>query len=164
MFGFNGECSPQSGFWGLFLFLKLNYMATVVIPDKICPHCNGNKWRIEYKTLAAGNKVPVYRCAVRAIERSNRWKSLHSDNVREHNIKSCKRRREKGYFKTPKERERSRLITKKERDELSDNYIYRLIFNDPEIKNLKRSDVPQKLIETKRMQLLLTRQLKQLQK
>jgi hypothetical protein len=23
MFGFNGECSPQSGFWGLFLFFKL---------------------------------------------------------------------------------------------------------------------------------------------
>jgi len=138
-------------------------MATIDIPDKICPHCGGIRWRIEHKTLAAGNKVEVYRCAVRAIERSNKWKSRHPENVREHNIKSCKRRREKGYFKTPKEQERNRIRTRKEAETLCDNYIQRLIFSSPDIEDLKRSDIPQKLIDLKRKQLLLTRQLKQLQ-
>lgn len=135
-------------------------MPTVEIPDKICPHCGGIKWRIEYKTLVAGNKVEVYRCAIRAIERSNRWKSKHPENVREHNIKSCKRRRDKGYFKTTKERERSRIISKKERDILANNYVHRRIYSDPEMKGIDRTDIPQELLETKRKQLLLTRQIK----
>jgi len=135
-------------------------MPTVEIPDKICPHCGGIRWRIEHKTLAAGNKVEVYRCAVRAIERSNKWKSRHPENVREHNIKSCKRRREKGYFKTPKEKERNRIRTRKEAETLCDNYVQKLIFSSPDMKDLSRSEIPQELIETKRKQLLLKRQIR----
>lgn len=135
-------------------------MATIDIPDKICPHCGGTRWRVENKKLAAGNRTVVYKCAVRAIERSTRWKLNNPDNVREHNIKSCKNRRDKGYFKTPKERERSRLISKKERDTLANNYVYRRIFSDPEMKEIDRTDIPQQLLETKRKQLLLIRKIK----
>jgi hypothetical protein len=135
-------------------------MPTIDIPDKICAHCSGTRWRVEHKILVSGNKVDVYRCAVRAIERSTKWKLNNPDNVREHNIKSCKNRRDKGYFKTPKERERSRLISKKERDTLVDNYVYRRIFSDPEMKEIDRTDIPKELLEIKRKQLLLIRQIK----
>lgn len=135
-------------------------MPTIDIPGKICTHCGGIRWRVENKKLAAGNQTIVYRCAVRAIERSTRWKLNNPDNVREHNIKNCKNRRDKGYYKTPKEQERSRLIAKKERDTLSDNYVYRMIFSDPEMKDINRADIPKELLETKRKQLLLIRKIK----
>lgn len=135
-------------------------MATIDIPGKICPHCGGIRWRTEYKKLVKGNKVLIYRCAVRAIERSNKWKAKHPDNVREHNIKSCKRRRDAGYFKTPKERERSRIRSVREATELCNNYIYKTILASPDLKGITRSNIPQEMIEIKRKQLLLTRQIK----
>jgi hypothetical protein len=135
-------------------------MPTIDIPGKICPHCDGIRWRSEYKKLAGGNKVLIYRCAVRAMERSKKWKKNNPDNVREHNVASCRKRRANGYYKTPKEQERSRLRAQKERNTLSNNYIYKRILDDPEIKNVDRSDIPQWLIETKRKQLLLIRQIK----
>lgn len=135
-------------------------MPTIDIPDKICPHCGGIRWTSEYKTLASGEKVLRYRCSVRAVERSNKWKLNNPDNVREHNIKSCKKRRANGYYKTPKEQERSRLRAKRERDVLNNNYVYRRILTDPEMKEISRTDIPQELIEMKRKELLLTRQIK----
>ena len=135
-------------------------MPTIDIPDKICPHCGGIRWRTEYKKLAKGNRVLIYRCAVNAIERSSRWKSKNPDNVREHNIKSCKKRRDAGYFKTPKERERSRIRSVREAAELCNNYIYKTILASPDLKGITRSNIPQEMIETKRKQLLLMRQTK----
>lgn len=135
-------------------------MPTIDIPDKICPHCGGIRWKSEYKTLAKGDKVLIYRCSVRATERNKRWKLKHPEAVREHNITSCRKRRANGYFKTPKEKERSRLISKKQRDTLADNYVYKQIFSDPNIKIVSRADIPQEMIEIKRKQLLLTRQIK----
>jgi len=135
-------------------------MPTIDIPDKICPHCGGIRWKSEYRKLAKGNKVLIYRCAVRAMERSNKWKKNNPENVREHNIKNCKKRRANGYYKTPKERERARLRTVKEAADLSDNYLYKTIFASPELKGISRSDMPREILEIKRKHLLLTRQIK----
>lgn len=135
-------------------------MATIEIPDKVCSHCGGTRWRTEYKKLAKGNRVLIYRCAVSAIERSNKWKRNNPENVREHNITSCRKRRQNGYYKTPKERERSRLRSVREAAELCDNYIYKTIFASPDLKDISRSDIPKEVIEIKRKQLLLTRQIK----
>lgn len=134
-------------------------MPTIDIPGKVCPHCGGTKWKTEYKRLANDNKILIYRCAVRGMERTERWKAKNPDRNRAHNIKSCTNRRNKGYFKTPKERERSRLISKRERDTLSDNYVYRRLFSDPYMKDLDRADIPPELLETKRKQLTLLRQI-----
>ena len=135
-------------------------MATIDIPDKICPHCGGIRWTSEYKTLASGEKVLRYRCSVSAIERSNKWKARNPEATREHNITSCRKRRANGYYKTPKEQERSRLRAKKERDALNNNYVHRRILSDPEMKGIDRSAIPQWLIETKRKQLSLIREIK----
>lgn len=87
MFGFLMVIvSPQSGFWGLFLFLKLNYMPTIDIPDKICPHCGGIRW-VTYqktKTLASGeSKTYVfYKCAKKNIETGNKWRKNHIEHHR----------------------------------------------------------------------------------
>jgi hypothetical protein len=134
-------------------------MPTIEIPDKICPHCGGIKWKIEYVKTKNGIKVKQ-RCALRGYERNLKWRISNSDKVKEYNIKSCKKRRDKGYFKTPKERERSRLISKNERDTLNNNYVYRRIFSDPEMKDLNRSDIPKDLIDLKRKQLILKRKIK----
>lgn len=136
-------------------------MATIDIPGKICSHCGGIRWRTEYKRLTSdpNQKVLVYRCAVNAIERSNKWKLNHPEATREHNITSCRNRRANGYYKTPKEKERNRLRSVKEAAELCDNYIYKTIFACPDLKDVSRSDIPKEVIEIKRKQLLLTRQI-----
>jgi hypothetical protein len=137
-------------------------MPTVEIPDKICPHCGGIKWKTEYRksTKDPNVKILMYRCAVKGNERNYKWKRENPEKAREHNKRSCRNRRANGYYKTPKEQERNRQRAKKDSTTLCDNYVYRIIFNDPEIKHLSRSDIPQELIETKRKQLLLKRQIR----
>lgn len=141
-------------------------MPTIDIPDKICSHCGGTKWKTEYRKSAKDPEIKtlVYRCSKKGDERNYKWKHNNPEKAREHNIKSCRNRRANGYYKSEKERERNRQRGKTESSELSDNYVYRMIFNAPDTKELTRSDIPQKLIDIKRKQLLLTRQLKQLQK
>ena len=139
-------------------------MPTIDIPDKICPHCGGTKWRTEYRkkpTKADPDKKLIrYRCAVKGKERHDRWAENHPDRWKSYS----NRKKPEGYYKTPKELERARLKAKRESDNLEDNYIYRMILTRHHRDELKRSDIPQKLIDLKRAQLLLTRQLKQLEK
>lgn len=138
-------------------------MPTIDIPGKVCPHCGGTKWKTEYKKSVKDPNIKtlIYRCAVRGYERTMRWKAKNPDRNREHNIMKCKRRRMNGYYQTPKERERSRLRSKMERDTLHDNYVYRRFMEDPFIKDeLKRSDIPPELIELKRKELMLLRKIK----
>jgi rRNA maturation protein Nop10 len=150
--------------WGLFIYLKIKFMATIDIPDKICPHCGGTKWKTEYRkkpTKADPDKKLIrYRCAVKGKERLDRWSENNPDRWKNY----PKRKKPEGYYKTPERREQARLKAKKESDNLEDNFIYRMILTRHHKDELKRSDIPQKLIDLKRKQLLLTRQLKQLEK
>lgn len=194
MFGFNGECSPQSGFWGLFLFFKLNYMPTIDIPDKICPHCGGTRWftKIDKHTNKNGVLVEYvsHTCSVIKSEKDKKWASENPEkrkmilkrsrnkvkDTEEYKIKNNER--VKIWYKLNKEQavqnsknakirnpEKYRLLSlhrcRKDTITLHDNYVKALVCQNSE---LHFKDIPQKLIDIKRKQLLLTRQLKQLQK
>jgi len=143
-----------------------NIMATIDIPDKICSHCGGIRWKTEYRksTKNPENKILIYRCSVKAGESYSKWRLQNLEKAKKYNIELCRIRRANGHYKTSKEKERNKQKAKKESDTLCDNYIYRIIFSSVDRKSLNRSNVPQELIDIKRKQLLLTRQLKQLTK
>lgn len=133
-------------------------MATVEIPDKICPHCGGSSWRTEkYNTLKKG-VVIRYRCAQEHRERTKRYYNSHIDDIK---IYSSERIHD-GINKTPKMREYYRKRSKQEIQTLSDNYVKKMIAH-----GIKRSDgicVKQKelsseLVLMKRQELSLKRQI-----
>jgi hypothetical protein len=148
-------------------------MPTIDIPDKICPCCGGTIWKIQYKKQPIKddpNRIKEYiHCAVRSQEILNTWKEKNSDKLREYwkvkSIEQNKIRKESGYWKTSKMRERSRLKAKKDSDKLSNHYIINKLVQNHNAKNtikLDASDIPQEMIEIKRKQLQLTRQIREL--
>lgn len=140
-------------------------MPTIDIRDRICPHCGGIRWKVEQEKRKYG-VITRYRCAKRAYERHKRWIDGNPEKVNEYDKKKIQTRKATGYYKTPKMREYARLKHKRESDTLSDNYVLRMLAAEPKGKNtprLKRSEIPQRLIELKRKQLLLNRQLKSLE-
>jgi len=135
-------------------------MATITIPDKICTHCGGTKYTIEYEKRPTisnpDNKRVRYRCVVKANERNHKWRVNHPDKVKKY-IQS----KPDGYYRTPEMRERYRLKAKKESDQLADNFIKNKILGKSGSlarKNLCFKDIPQELVEIKRQSILLTRQ------
>ncbi len=53
--------------WGFsYLIIQLSIMPTVIIPNKICPHCNGTKWYVNQKT-------GQYVCYQRLLESTKRY-------------------------------------------------------------------------------------------
>lgn len=105
-------------------------MPTINIPDKICPHCGGTRW---YKFLQNG--YSKYYCKKKKDIYLKDW---HNENPNKH----------KSYRK-PFGINKSRKLT--------DTYLKELLI---QYTNLSFKDIPKKLIETKRKQLLLTRQIK----
>ena len=139
-------------------------MPTIDIPDKICPHCGGIRWRTEYRkkpTKTDPNKKLIrYRCVVQSQERVDRWIKNNIDKY-----KSITRNRNKkrvGYYTTPEFKEYYRQRAKRESSTASDNFIKAKIMKS--VQGISRSDISQKLINVTRKHLLLTRKLKQLQK
>ena len=62
-------------------------MPTVIIPDKICPHCGGDKWfqssnksRSKYKDK--DKRFIRYMCSIIRIEGINRWKKNNPEKVK----------------------------------------------------------------------------------
>ena len=126
-------------------------MPTVDIPDKICSHCGGTKWRIEYEKRPYWIRKR-YRCAKKAQERRDTWALKNPEKIKELNknrakrdygTEHCKKYALKKYYHN--------------KDNLTDYYIkYKLTHcND-----LSFKDIPQPLIELKRKQLLLIRQIR----
>lgn len=131
-------------------FLKDNYMPTIDIPDKICSHCGGTKWKIEYEKRPYWIRKR-YRCAKQAQERRDRWKLNNSEKEKEIN-----KNRPKRNHKTDSYRKYQLEKYHYNKDNLTDYYIkYRLAHCN----ELSQSDIPQPLIELKRKQLLLKRQI-----
>jgi rRNA maturation protein Nop10 len=151
-------------------------MPTIDIPGKICPHCGGTRWKTENRkkpTKANPEKRIIrYRCAEKSAEREKRWRDNNLDKIQEYwricSREKNKERTESGYWMTPKMRERYRIKAKRDSDTLPDHFVRNIIVqvNNSTKSNIKltSSDIPQKLIDIKRKQLLLTRQLKQLEK
>lgn len=144
-------------------------MPTIDIPDRICPHCGGIRWRVQPEkrpTKADPNKIRIkYICSKKANERTHKWWTNNSDKkeISKRKYQQRKHQQRKKYYYTPIVKESARLRAKKESDTLSDNYVYKMIFWSPTMNGLKRSDIPQKLIDSTRKNLLLKRQLKQLE-
>lgn len=157
-------------------------MPIINIPEKVCPHCNGTKWY----TRTAKDGVLIQICSVKKNEYNKKWivkfpekqkairdksrnKVKDTDEYkiknRERSLNWNKANPEKTKLKIKathlrhKERynEVSKKIDKRLRDTLHDCYIVRLIRGDTP--SLYLSDIPQELIDLKRKQILLKRQI-----
>lgn len=131
-------------------------MPTVDIPDKICSHCGGTKWKIEMEKRTYHIRTR-YRCAKRAQERSCKSLMKNPERQKEYSFRQNKRRVESGYYKTSKYRAFANEVSKKHSVTLSDKYIKYILRHNKENRNF---DVTPELIELKRKQLLLKRQIK----
>lgn len=105
-------------------------MATLIIPERICPHCGGNKWSIDYDLRPIKKdpqrRVMRYRCANRMEERRKRWDNNHPDY--------------------------------NEATRLTDSYIKKNIVRGQKV--FKRTDIPNELLQLKKQSIILKRQLK----
>lgn len=159
-------------------------MPTIDIPDKICSHCGGTKWFVLYQKYK--DKVyTVYTCAIRKMENQKKWnaenrekrcliykkskdKVKHTQDYITKNRKRAaeyyKKYPEKVYahskisrLKNPQKWNLASKLKKREYVETaSDSYIKSLICQD---NTLSYNDIPQELIELKRKQLKLKRQI-----
>ena len=169
-------------------------MPTVDIRNKICSHCGGTKWftKIDKRINKDGilKDYVSHTCSIIKTESNKKWVSENpekrriiskrsKDKVKDTiEYKSKNNERVKAWYKLNKEQavqnarnakirnpEKYRLLSlKKNRQDkinLHDNYVKALVCQDS---GLCFKDIPQKLIDIKRKQLLLTRQLKQLEK
>ena len=163
-------------------------MPTVIIPEKICSHCGGNKW------YQHGNR---YWCYIRRNEkekalRKNRDKEKYNNfrrltnSYKEILLKEKEKRKEYRKLnpiikKTPlttaqrsakyylnikdnpkykiKNVSRANKHFERNKEELNDKYIKSILCSGYELSFI---DIPQDLIDLKRKQLLLTRQLRKL--
>ena len=143
--------------WG---FFKSIYMATVIIPNKICSHGGGNRYIIEkVKRPSKSNPDYIrirYRCVVKSNERSSRWAANNPDKV-----KKYQKPKPEGYWRTPKMREHFRLKAKRESEQLTDSFVKNILLGKSgslSRRTLSFKDIPQELVEIKRQSILLTRQ------
>jgi hypothetical protein len=151
-------------------------MPVINIPEKVCPHCGDTKWynfNVKNKT---SNSI-VYRCAKRVLDTNRKSKrnplnakkaldkyrqtekfksvqSLYYSNNKEKIIK-----RSKDWKSKNKDRYNESIYKSKKSysKNLTDYYIKNLLVKrEP---HLKADDISQDLIDMKRTQLLLMRQI-----
>ena len=152
-------------------------MPAINIPDKICPHCGDTKW-YKFNVKTKSSISIVYRCVKRVLDtnkKSNR-DSLSAKRALDKYRKTDKFKLvQDAYYASNKEKiiERNKDWRSKNKtrynesvniskkvyiDNLTDYYIKELLTKrQPE---LGYSDIPQELVDLKRKQLLLTRQIK----
>jgi phage tail sheath gpL-like len=131
-------------------------MSRVIIPDRICSHCGGTKWIIEKENRKYG-VITRYRCAIKASERYKRWEINNPDKVSHYSKQVNKRKTESGYWKTEEYKKKQLLKYYKDRDQVTDRFVKHRLAHDG---SLSQSDIPQELVELKRKQILLIRELR----
>ena len=129
-------------------------MPTVDIPEKVCPHCGGIRWRIEQEKRKYYIRTR-YRCVKKLDEKYKKWAQAHPERIREYQIG---RKRD---FKTPKYREYCRKREAKHCLELTDRYIKYVLRHNPIYRN---AIITKEMIETTRDYLKTTRLLKKIRK
>jgi hypothetical protein len=151
-------------------------MPTIDIPDKICLHCGGTKW-YKFNIKTKSSTTIVYKCVKRVLD-INKKSNSGSISAKKALDKYRKTDRFKlvqnTYYASNKERilERTKDWRSKNKtrynesvniskkvyiDNLTDYYIKELLTKrQPE---LNYSDIPQELIDAKRAQILLLRQI-----
>lgn len=142
-------------------------MPTIDIPDKICPHCGGTRYMTENRkkpTRSNPNNVIIrYRCVVKSNERVAKWAMNNFDKYKAYRKNYIPLPKPEGYWKTPKMKEHYRLKSKRESEQLTDNFVKNKILGHSGSlarTNLSFKDITPELIELKRKQIQLYRQLK----
>jgi hypothetical protein len=127
------------------------------IPEghKKCTKCLEVKAFSEFHKAKQYKDGLVYNCKDCAKQRVSIWQK--------NNPEKCYKKYINYVNKTPKYRETKKKkiqeYKKKERENLDDRYIKETLMQN---NNLKASDIPQEMIEVKRMQLMIRRQLKEM--
>ncbi len=138
-------------------------MPTVIIPDKICPHCNGTKWRtivVKKATKDNPNSQYIrYRCVLKENERIVQWKLDNPVKLKIQRKRYNEGAKSRGYWSTPEIKQRFRIRDQQRRNKLSDSYLKKLWGKNPNnVQKLTEQD-----LHIYRTQLLTQRQLKQLE-
>lgn len=147
-------------------------MPTVTIPDKICPHCNEDKWYLrKYK-----NGNIQYTCSKLKNEKGLDYRKKNEEKVKISNKNSKKKyiKNNPDYYKNyysrnkdsvkkikAKWRENNRTSinekNKKIRDDLKDHYVIHILCKNNAL--LKKSDIDIDLINLNKKQILLKRKI-----
>jgi hypothetical protein len=155
-------------------------MPTIDIPGKICPHCGGTKWCMK---KAKNGNLHVSTCFYKMAERRKAWRATAKGKEFTNNyfktpagIKHREKYNKKESTKKlraqlainkyhrdkikdiEKVKERKRVSNRKSIQKLTNSVVKKYIAR--EYTPIEYSDVPQDLIELKRKQLILTRQIK----
>ena len=132
-------------------------MPTIDIPDKICPHCGGTKWNLmtdKYTKKDGTISVSIsYLCHKKRYDREKKTRAKNPEKYRNINNKASSKRRKTEEFKQWNSVYQKKLVAN-----VYPLYLARLIVKYTD--DLNWRDIPQELIEIKRKELLLTRQLK----
>lgn len=128
-------------------------MPTIDIPDRVCPHCGGTKWRVEQEKRKYWVRTR-YRCVKKIGEKHKRWSQANPEKVREYQIGRKKD------WKTPKYRNYARERSAKHSAELTDKYIKYTLRKNPIYRN---ATITPQMIERQRQCLKVQRQLKNLE-
>jgi len=156
-------------------------MPILEIPDKICPHCNGIRWytrttkkgvliqicsikkneynkkyrdkypekfKEKYKKLYHEKRKYNKEERKKSIERAKKWNSENLEKHKEHHKKTRQKESYKKYC-----RDKDAMLRKV----LHNHYLVRLIRGGDPV--LSRKDIPQEIIDIKRKQIILKRQI-----
>lgn len=125
-------------------------MPVVNIPEKVCPHCNGTMWYarkvFRKKTSSEGYR---YVCNLKKIETVMTWREKNPERY----VKAVEKAR------LNRRNETNCAYYKKNVESLSDRYIVSTIIGRHGRGILYKKDIPQELIDMKRIQLSLLRQI-----
>ena len=126
-------------------------MPTIDIPDRICPHCGGVRWRIEQEKRKYNTRTR-YRCVKKLSEKYKRWSQANPEKIKEYETKKN--------YKTDKYRKYAREKHTKHSTELTDKYIKYTLRKNPIYRN---ATITPEIIERQRQSLKVQRQLKNLE-
>lgn len=138
-------------------------MAIEIIPDRICPHCGGNKY---YTYFYKKQNYIQYKCTLLIIEKQERYKQSmllkNPELFKQRRKKTYKKwcdKNLKEYYTLNKEKWNEKL--KSQRDNLSNWYLKALLYDDPAFNSL---EITPTLINLKKQSLCLYRKRKELLK
>lgn len=119
-------------------------MAIEIIPDKICPHCGGNKWTI---VIRKDRPNPTYLCTERINNNSRKYNKLSVDSRK----LKYQERVAANYYNTSEYREQQKKLRKTHIINLSDLYIKSCIASST---NIKFKDVTIEQVIKKREEII----------
>lgn len=137
-------------------------MPIVILPDKVCSHCGGTKWKQRFVINNKGETLITHNCYQKAKEALARYHqtSKYRECIKKQWINNKEKLSQRHKKWIANNNELYKAINKKKNDkytkELSDVYIKCLLTRRSEI---KRSQITPEMIEMERKSIQLQRQL-----